>query len=464
VDEKVKNGIDDTRDRLGRLNVVILIAFALVAAALVFWVVARGPSILDRSDNPRLVEAELRIQRGAILDADSRPLAITSGEDASLVRHYPLLAAAPVVGYYSLRHGTSGIEETFDALLRGETDDFWANFWRVEALGEPQIGRDVRLTLDSRWQSEAEALLGDQTGAVLLFSIPDVAVRAMVSTPGYDPNQLDDDFEQLLVDEQAPLLNRVSQGQYQPGLLLQPFLLAAAIRDGIIDLGDLVEGANRTLTVDGIAFECQASPSERTTWGDVLRSRCPAPMAKVATQMGREGLLQAFSDFGLLNQPELEIPTEGNEAPRIGHTVRAAIGQDEISVSPLQIGLALSALANDGQLMPAQVVLATQDADGQWQNAPAIDGGEQVVPAGVANSVLNAFSQHEGILEHGVVVLSGPDGGSNSWYLGLAPAASPRYGVVIVVENDDQVASSQTVGRTLLKQVLNPDQQRSGQK
>ena len=455
----MRNGIADTRGRLRRLSSAILIAFALIALALVYWVVIRGPSILDRSDNPRLVEAELRIQRGTILDADNQPLAITSGEGAALERQYPLPAAAPVVGYYSFRYGTAGIEETFDALLRGESGDFWANFWQFETLGEPQIGRDVRLTLDSRWQSEAEALLADQTGAVFLFSVPDVAVRAMASAPSYNPNQLDADFEQLLADEQAPLLNRVTQGQYQPGLLLQPFLLAAAQRDGIIDLRESAAGATGVVTVDGIALECQAELTGPASWGDALRSRCPGPMAELAELMGSDELLQALDGFGLLSRPELEIATDGIVTPSIADVGKAAIGQDVIGVSPLQIGLALSALANDGQLKPVQLVLATQGMDGQWQNVPAKDGGEQVVPVQVANDILGLFSVHEGISEHNVIVLSGPDGGSNSWYLGLAPAASPRYGVVVVVEDDDQLSSSQAIGRMLLKEVLDPEQQ-----
>lgn len=452
----VRNGITETRGRLKRLNSVILVAFALISVAIVYWAIVRGPAILGRGDNPRLIEAELKIQRGAILDAENEILAITSGQDEALERRYPLPAAAPVVGYYSIRHGTAGIEEAFDGSLRGDSDDLWANFWRQDILGEAQVGRDVRLTLDSRWQNEAESLLGDKTGAALLFSIPDVAIRAMASTPGYDPNQLDADFERLLADEQAPLLNRVTQGQYQPGLLLQPFLLAIAQRDGVIDLDETPEEPNSAVNVEGVTLNCQAELAQPATWVEVMRSRCPGPMLEPAGDMGSDGLLQALDEFGLLNAPDLEIATEGNEAPAIADLALAAIGQDAVAVSPLQMGLALATLANEGQMRPAQLVLAVQGPDGQWQSISPEDRSVQVVPADVADYVLELFNENEGISEHGVVVLSGPEGESNSWYLGLAPAANPRYGVVVVVEDDDQLSSSQTIGRALLKRVLDP--------
>ncbi|MGD8586309.1 MAG: hypothetical protein PVJ75_13250, partial [Chloroflexota bacterium] len=109
----------DTRRRLARLNVVILAAFGLIAVAAAYWSVVRGPTILTRSDNPRLVEAELKVRRGAILDVNSRTLAASIDYNGVLRREYPLPQAAPAVGYYSLRYGTAGIEEAYDAYLRG---------------------------------------------------------------------------------------------------------------------------------------------------------------------------------------------------------------------------------------------------------------------------------------------------------------------------------------------------------
>lgn len=435
----------------------ILSAFGLIAIASAYWAVVRGPNILARDDNPRLVEAELRIRRGDILDVNNSPLAVTIGQGAELQRTYPVPSAAPAVGYYSFRYGTSGIEEAYDGLLRGESGDFWSDFWHIDTLAEPQTGHDIRLTLDSRWQAEANALLGDNSGAVILFSLPDVAVRAMASTPGYDPNQLDDDFDLLAADQQAPLLNRATQGQYQPGLLLQPFLLAAAQQSGLIDLRQPIDEVTTGVVVNGRTVACQGEIGETMTWGQVLRARCPGPMSTLAELLRNDGLMSAMEVFGLTSQPELAIVPEGDTTPTIIELGLAAIGQDAIAVSPLQIALALASLANDGQYKPAQLVLAVQDLNDEWVPVRPADEVRQVVSASASRQILQQFSDHEGIKEHDVAVLSGPEGEMNSWYLGLAPADSPRYGVVVIVEKDESMTAAQSIGRTLLKGVLDPD-------
>ncbi|UCG23987.1 MAG: hypothetical protein JSW55_17955 [Chloroflexota bacterium] len=445
----------DARRRLNRLNLAILLGFGLVAVVLIYWSVIRGASILGRDDNPRLVESELRVQRGSILDANNTPMAITTGGRADLQREYPLPSAAPVIGYYSLRHGTAGIEEALDDQLRGASADFWSEFWRSDLLGEPQIGRDVRLTLDSRWQANADELLGERNGGVFLFSLPDVSVRAMASRPGYDANRLDDEFERLVIDEQAPLVNRVTQGQYQPGLLLQPFLLAIGQRDGQLELYGTAAGTKQEVVIDGFSLICQGVASEPPTWATAMVARCPGPMIGLAEKMGEAGLLKAIDEFGLLSQPELPIITEDIGSTEIQDAGLAAIGQDSAAVSPLQVGLALAALANDGQFRQAQMILAKQDVAGNWLTEPVQGKRRQVVPAEIAAEILSLFSEADGISEHEIVVLSGPEGNINNWYLGLAPATHPRYGVVVVVEDDEDSSFAQTVGRELLKEVLN---------
>ncbi|MGD8805690.1 MAG: penicillin-binding transpeptidase domain-containing protein [Chloroflexota bacterium] len=449
----------DTRRRLARLNVVILAAFGLIAVAAAYWSVVRGPTILTRSDNPRLVEAELKVRRGAILDVNSRTLAASIDYNGVLRREYPLPQAAPAVGYYSLRYGTAGIEEAYDAYLRGELDDFWSNLWQVGILGQPQGGRDLRLTIDWRWQDLADSLLGDESGGVLLFSLPDVAIRAMASSPGYDPNTLDADFEKLMADEEAPLLNRVTQGQYQPGLLLQPFLMAIAAKDGLIDLGETAVGVDQEVIVEGVRLVCEETQGEaELTWAGVLEAQCPGPMLVLGQRLGADGLRTALGSFGLSGEPGLLTMPADVQAPVVENVGLAAIGQDVMAIRPLDVGVALAALANEGQLRPAQLVAASQDELGEWESIRPAEPQGPVVPVQIAQDILAAFKQRDGILERSVMVLSGPEGGLNSWYLGLAPAAEPRYGVVVVVENDQGASSAAAVGRSLLESVLDPGQ------
>jgi penicillin-binding protein A len=443
-----------------RLLAVILAAFALVGSTLVFWSAGAGPSILQREDNPRLVEAALRIQRGQILDANREPLAYTSGPANRLRRIYPIANIGPAVGYYSFRHGTTGIEQGYDAVLRGESDDYWFHF-RRRLLHEPQVGRDVRLTLHARRQGAADTVLGDHPGALILLALPDgssgasdALIVAMASHPGYDPNQLDERFEALLADGRAPLLNRVTQGRYQPGLVLQPFLLATAVDRNVVQPGDLVPNAGDLVRFNQSTVSCTTPPPDPATWRDVLQNACPAPMLSLVSELGAGYLQATLQNFGLLAVPDLSLPMAAPPERVIDDLLLAAVGQDVLTVTPLQISLALAALANEGVLPRPRLVTAVQDVDGRWQAQPPKAPVGPAVSPGAARAIRDAFTRHDDLLEFATLVLAGPEASTNAWYLALAPAISPRYAVVVVIENSQDPFTAQRAGRALLRALL----------
>jgi peptidoglycan glycosyltransferase len=446
----------ETASRIRTLSKVMLLCFICVAIALAYWSVIRGPSILERDDNPRRIQAELRLRRGRILDSSGDVLAESVGPVDDLRRIYPTTSAGPAVGYYSIRHGTSGIEASYDTLLRGESGEFWQDFWRYQVLHETREGRDVRLTLDGRWQRAADTLLGEEKGAILLFSLPDLAIRSMVSHPSYDPNTLDESFEELTSKESASLLNRVTQGQYQPGLLLSPFVFSAAIDRGILEINDLVDGPLDPVFVNGNTLNCQGPLPDPPTWADVLRQGCPGPISTLAELLGEAGLSESFSAFGFLEEPTLPIATKAVGEHRINDLALAGIGQENLVVSPLQMGLALAALAQEGERGSPSIVLSTQNQDGEWELELAANEPFGAVSPESARAIVEALPVVDGIREYSVLVLSGPDGETNAWYLGLAPAGDPRFAVVVVVENTYEVGAAEQAGRSLLRNVLNP--------
>jgi peptidoglycan glycosyltransferase len=444
------------RTRVQHLTAVFLGAFLLVGFGLVFWNILRGQQILTREDNPRLVEEELRIQRGTIYSANELVLAETIGPVDDLRRNYPTANIGPAVGYYSFRHGTSGIEEGLDGVLRGDPDSFWTAYFEHDVLHEPQSGRNIRLTLNARWQRAAELLLGDQKGAVLLMTLPDGAIRAMSSHPGYDPNLLDEQFDMLTEDEDAPLLNRVTQGQYQPGRILQPLLMAYAVNNGLINLTVSVEGAERPITVDGTELTCLNPLPLEPTWSTAFQAQCPGMTAELGQILGIPGLQRAFIDFGLTIAPEMPIQTETVVEVVVDDPMLAAVGQETLTVSPLQVALAVSALGNSGQRVQPQLLQAVQSADGEWQPQTVGEPIEILTP-GAAQAIYNLLPVYNGISEFSTLVLSGPDGSQNGWYFGMAPSGSPRYLVVVVVEEAENVFEAQRIGRSLLRTILLPE-------
>ncbi|MBK8901257.1 MAG: hypothetical protein IPM53_08745 [Anaerolineaceae bacterium] len=434
---------DSPQTHLHKMQRAILVSFLAVAVSLAFWGVVRSDAILARDDNPRLVEAELRIQRGRILDRNGTVLAHTVGQPEALVRTYPFETIGPAVGYYSFRHGTAGIEAGYDAVLRGDEASVTAVF-NQQLLHAPQIGRDVQLTLDAELQATAEALFGNAQGALVLLEVTTGDVLAMVSHPGYNPNRLDENFDELVEDETAPLLNRAVQGQYQPGMVLQPFILAAALDADRIQLNGTVLNANRPVPVNGEVKRCQTIPPDDATWADVLRHRCPGPMQDLADRLGLAVLDAIFMRFGLTSPPELPLNTEVPEQEPLADPLQAGIGQDNLTVSPLQVALALAALGNDGRLPTPRLVTAVQDESGTMQAQPTTPSAGDAITSRAARDIRQLLDAN-GTLSFTVSALSGPES-RNGWYLALTPANQPQVAIVVVVENSEDLAVVQAIG------------------
>jgi len=442
------------RDNIRTLSKILLASFLFVAIALLFWGVVRAGTILARPDNPRLVEAELRIQRGTIVDRNNRVLAENLGTVERQQRNYPIRNIGPAVGYYSLTHGTAGAEDGFDDMIRGEPSGFWPAFLQ-QTLHLPQVGQGVQLALDIELQKTADSLLGDNHGAVLLLEMPrDGAnrawIRALASNPGYDPNLLDEQFDELGSDEGAPLLNRAIQGQYQPGLLLQPLILAKAVEQGMIRMTGTVENPNREVAVNGAIIRCAAQPPDPATWKDVLRLRCPGPMQDLADQFGVGGLDATFAAFGLDRDPVLEIDTTTTPDEALDDPLQAGIGQDNLSITPLKIGLVMATLAGNGDRPQPQIGSAVQDEDGNWIPWTVDEEIITTTTPAAASAVWLALAQQDGIREHSLLVLSGPEGSTNSWYVGMLAGETADYVVVVVIEGSDQEAMAQDVGRGVI--------------
>jgi len=212
-----------------RLLRALLIGFAAVALALGYWQVLRAPQLVVRADNPRRVQAERQVQRGRLLDRNGAVLAYSlprRDPDNKMVfqRHYAERAAAHLVGYYSLRYGTGGCEAVFDPILRGERTLLQA------LLHRPQRGADVTLSAHLAAMRVADAALEGHIGALVALDITNGEILAMVSHPSYDPNRLEAQWEDLVADPAAPLLNRATQGLYPVGDLARWVGLAGLLR------------------------------------------------------------------------------------------------------------------------------------------------------------------------------------------------------------------------------------------
>ena len=456
---------------LHRLTLALLVAFASLALTSGYWIVGQRGELLSRNENPRNLIAEARIRRGAILDRHGTALASTSGEPGDYVRAYSLLEAAPVVGYASLRYGVAGVEAAESAVLRGEAGRSTLEVeWQTGLLGAPQLGRDVRLTLDAGLQRAAAAALGGDVGAVVVLNVTTGEVLAMVSSPAFDPNSLDADWERLIADtHRAPLLNRATLGSYQPGGALQPIIFAGALERGLA-APDAVFVAGAPLPQiewRGATLGCDVNPDRVLTLAEAFAWACPSPFAELGTQLKVSELTQLLADFGLYDAPELGLPSAASPRTPVPATLAerrlAAAGLGDLRVSPLQMALVAAAFANHGILPPLQLVAAAQDAAGQWTIRSPLDHPRSAIGASSADAVAVLFLSDAGsratnatrgqahAVGHASLALTGPAAQPIAWYLGFAPALSgaPRFAIAVLIEGAT-IQRAAEVGQTIL--------------
>lgn len=430
---------------LHRLALAFAAAFFLMALAGGFWALVEQDALLARADNPRRILLERRFPRGAILDRNGERLAESRGAPGAFTRHYPYPALSPVLGYVSPLYGLAGVEAAEDGVLHGAR----AQTGWDELLGVYPDGHAVRLTLDVRLQADVDEALGARTGAVVLLDAVNGEILALASHPTFDSNTLEDNWEALVADPAAPLLNRATSALYQPGGAMQPFLLAAALQSSLTNLQSPFVQAGNAYQSGSLALPCRLNPhGTALTLAEAFRYGCPQPFAALGEALGARRLEQLHTDLRLLAAPDLGLPTLAAAAPDYEAELAAlGAGQGSVTVTPLHLARATAAIARRGQLPVPQLLRAVEEADGGWRT---------VAPAGnpVAAFAPAAAEQVKALMRSGHVAVAraGAEGRTLAWYLGFAPYDDTRYTVAVLLEDGDTQAAA-AIGLAVLKTV-----------
>lgn len=309
---------------LGAFLLAGLAASGLVAG---WWAVYRAPELVDRTDNPRRVITDRLVLRGAILDRNSEALVKTNGQKGSYSRQWLYPPLSPVVGYTNPIYGQSGLEASLDGYLRGSQGNPGVLVWWNELLyGQPPPGLNVRLSVDSNLQRLSDEALGDHQGALVLLNAHNGEILAIASHPTYDANRIEKDWERLVKNPNAPLLNRATLGRY-PVESLEPLLFP----DG---------AASKTL---------DPQPQIYLPVGDPPKlGESPPLVSPLQTALAAA----ALSGQGLRPAPELVLAVQ---TPQAGWVILPKQEQPVQAFPPSQAGAAvLSLAAENGTIWQTQ--------------------------------------------------------------------------------------------------------------
>lgn len=504
IPEQVSN-IDETLDIIKQLELIESKHISSFKRRLTG--VRRFKSILVKS---RLTEEEV-----AIFSANGHRLKGARVE-ARLVRYYPYgekvahalgsvrrindrdLQRIDQANYRATRHmGKVGLEKYYEDILHGtigsrtvETDV------QGRVIGEPLTetppvpGHDLKLSLDIKLQLAAADAIGDYRGSVIVIDPRNGDVLALVSNPGYDPNDFvtgisTEKYAKLTGSADQPLFNRALRGLYSPGSTIKPMLAWVGLKNNFI---------TERYTINDPGFWVIPNKEERIyrdhiAWGHgkavnvskAIIESCNPFFYDLAYRMGIDVISENMFNFGFGQSTGIDMGEEltgimpsrdWKKANRRsdwypGETVLTGIGQGYWNATPLQLANAVAPIATGGARHKLRLVIAESDHQ-QWQTKPAelanrqIDFGDgeslavvkramQQVnkePFGTARKAFNdawySSAGKTGTVQLKTQVLD-DDGkkvkstrkklNDNAVYVAYAPADNPEIAIAVVTEN-----------------------------
>ena len=439
----------------------LLILYALLFGFTSYWSIFDSDSLKANQANRRPLLEEQTIKRGNILAADGSVIAhsraIGKGNNKIYVRHYPQggLFGNPI-GYSFVTQGRVGFELSHNDELVGNKTEFLSVL--DELQGHSQEGDNVQSSLDPAAQEAAVNGLAGRRGSVVAIVPSTGEVRAMVSIPEYDPNQIPKNFAELNRDSSAPLFNRATQAGYPPGSTMKVVTATAALDSGEFTPDSVLSGRSPQ-EIDGVPL----SNSGGEQFGDIdmttaLTNSVNTWWAQAGEKLGKDTMFQYMERFGFDAKPRLDYPGFQLAASGVydGYKLlgpsdpidigRVAIGQERLRVTPLQMAEVAATVANNGELMEPRLWSRVIDPDGRETK---LDPARQSrVMSEDTASELNTMMQsvvQEGTGTAGAV--SGIDvagktgtaeistGVNDAWFIGFAPASDPQIAISCIVEH-----------------------------
>lgn len=404
-------------------------------------------------------------------------------------RQYPEgEVAAHLVGFTNIEdQGQEGVELAFNSTLAGKPGSRRVIKDRlgsvVEAVGAqvpPVEGQDVQLSIDSKIQFYAYQRLKQavqehqaQAGSVVVLDAQTGELLALANYPSYNPAR-------RLSHKNAPLRNRALTDSFEPGSTVKPFVAALALEKGVAAPSTPIQlSATGRLTV-GSSTISDSHAHAVLTLNEVVQKSSNIGMVKLSQQMPARDLWEMYSQVGFGQRPQLPFPgaVSGRLRPwktwkPIEHaTMSYGYG---LSLSLVQLAHAYTLFAHDGEIIP----ISLQKTQGPVQ-------GVRIVQARHARAVRHMLNlatgpggtapkaQTQGYSVGGKTGTARKQEGRGyadkkyrSFFVGLAPVASPRIIVAVMIDEPDagkyyggDVAApvfSETVQQTLHLLGVQPD-------
>ena len=370
-------------------------------------------------------------------------------------RYYPASeVTGHLVGFTDIDdQGQEGLELAMNHWLEGEPgakrvlkDRLGRSIENVESIRPPHHGKDLRTSIDLRLQYLAYRTLkaavkthNARSGSVVILDVKTGEVLAMVNQPTYNPN----DRSQFVAERYR---NRAITDIFEPGSSIKPLIVAAALESGQYRPSSVVDTAPGSVTVGAKKIEDRSNLG-RISLTTILARSSNVGVTKLAMTLQPDQLWGTMTHFGLGEMTTSGFPGESagmlthfsNWRPISQATIAYGYG---VSVTPLQLAQAYSAIGNGGIMQPVSLFAIEENTpgdrivSGDTANAVRRMLEEVVRPGGTGTKASVEGYRIAG--KTGTTWKFAKGGYSEDKYIsifaGLAPASNPRLATVVVID------------------------------
>ena len=418
--------------------------------------------------------------------------------------------------YRGISHiGKVGLEAYYEDVLKGglgvsrlETNARGVELDVIDRI-EPVPGAELTLHLDIELQRVAAAAMEDMRGAVVALDPRTGGVLSAVSSPRYDPNKFVNgisfsDYAELRDSRDAPLLNRVIQGQYPPASTIKPMLGLAGLNRDLITID--------TMIPDPGYYQLPGDPRRYRDWilrirgtghademnlRDSIAQSCDVYFYELANRLGIDALAESLDDFGIGSLTGVDLPSEkrgilpSSEWKRRvigsswygGETLIVGIGQGYMLATPMQLAVATTALATRGTALKPTFVAAVDGTPVEPEpllNVSAETAYWDEVFAGMVDTVSSVRGTAFGMRSGLTYSVAGKTGTAqvvgiaqdatydeealseyqrnHGWFIAFAPVDNPEIVVAVLTENSGGGSSAYPVARAMLDYWMSRDE------
>jgi hypothetical protein len=413
--------------------ITAIFAFCLVAITITigWWVIIRGNDLQSRSDNPRHLISNIYVKRGQILDRNNHILAETEGEPGSFKRYYPYVPLSNSVGYIHQKYGLYGIEKEYDEYLSGikgyPANTLWMNYLLYD---QPPDGRPIRLTLDIDLQRAVDDLMRENQGAAVVLNAETGEILAISTYPFFNANQLEENWDNWNNSENAPFLNRASQGA-----LINNF-------NGSINF-----------TSEKNTPECESPSLDLDNWQSAVKNGCLSSLSQLINYKNLASINESPQFEFIFNAPEIGLPVNPSiEISSEASWIDLISGKDQIRISPLQIAASLAPLSNGGYFVEPTILSSVNISSGQWVILP-LEEKQAIIKTAKAAEISQFLTSNEGNTWE-LSAVTYDSNGAYSWYVmgtNYGNRATPIV-IVAVIETDNR-EKIQSIGKKIFNEL-----------